>query len=321
MDKISKKVGIDISKECFDAFSEENGHHRFSNDDKGFKSLLKTFGRDCHYVMESTGYYHYRLAIFLSKESSMVSVENALVVKRYIQMRLSKIKTDKADSKLIYEYACSQEAKPWKCPEAFELRCESLLSCLKFYDKQRVALKNKIQGEESMGKPSSSVIKSLKSTLTSIDKQYARLEAELHAEIEGIYAEELALLQSIPGIGIKTAVFLCLYTDGMKRFETSGQLCSYAGLTPVIRESGKSVRGRPRMSKVGDGKLRRQLFMCSFNAILYNKSCREMYRRMKEKGKSGKVALIAVCSKLLKQAFRILKSGKKYDENHISILT
>ena len=321
MGKISKKVGIDISKECFDAFSEEVGHHQFSNDEKGFRSLLKTFGRDCHYVMESTGYYHYRLAIFLSKKEAAVSVENALVVKRYIQMRLSKIKTDKADAKLIYQYAVSQEVKPWKCPEPFELRCESLLSCLKFYDKQRVALKNKLQGEESMGKPSASVIKSLRSALAAIDKQYGKLENELQEEIESVYAEEMALLQSIPGIGIKTAVFLCLHTDGMKRFETSGQLCSYAGLTPVIRESGKSVKGRPRISKVGDGKLRKQLFMCSFNAILYNKSCREMYARMKEKGKSGKVALIAVCSKLLKQAFGILKSGKKYDENHVSILT
>lgn len=321
MDKSNKKVGIDISKDHFDAFSVEQGHHRFSNDEKGFRSLLKTFGKDCHYVMESTGYYHYRLAIFLSKKESAVSVENALVVKRYIQMRLSKIKTDKADAKLIYQYAVSQDVKLWKCPEEYELRCESLLSCLKFYDKHRVAIKNKIQGEETMESPSKSVLKSLKSSLTALDKQYKKLEDELQAEIQSLYGEEMALLQSIPGIGIKTAVFLCLHTDGMKKFETSGQLCSYAGLTPVIRESGRSVKGRPRISKVGDGKLRKQLFMCSFNAILYNRTCREMYTRMKEKGKSGKVALIALCAKLLKQAFGILKSGIKYSDRHVSILT
>lgn len=321
MDKITKKVGIDISKNHFDAFSEEIGHHRFSNCEKGFRKLLKTFGRDSHFIMESTGYYHYRLAIFLSKKEVAVSVENALVVKRYIQMRLSKIKTDKADAKLIYQYAVSQEVKLWKCPDAFELRCESLLSCLKFYDKQRVAVKNKLQGEESMGIPSKSVIQSLKASLAALDKQHKKLEIELQEELERVYSKELVLLQSIPGIGIKTAVFLCLYTDGMRKFETSGQLCCYAGLTPIIRESGRSVRGRPRISKVGDGKLRKQLFMCSFNAILYNRSCREMYTRMKDQGKSGKVALIAVCAKLLKQAFGILKSGKKYDENHISILT
>lgn len=321
MNKITKKVGLDVSKDYFDSYSNQEGHHRFSNDGKGFRELLKTFGKESHFVMESTGYYHYCLALFLSSKGCVVNVENALVIKRFIQMRLSKVKTDKADAKLIWEYAESQELKPWKCPSEYELACESLLSCIKFYDKLKVAAKNKLKGEQSMGSPSKSVIKSLKTQLTALQKQTDQLEAELLKKVEEVYGEELSLLQTIPGIGIKTAVFLCLFTDGMRRFESPGQLCSYAGLTPVIRESGRSIKGRSRISKVGNGKLRRQLFMCSFNAILYNKTCREMYERMKGKGKNGKVALIAVCSKLLKQSFGVLKSGKKYNENHVSILT
>ena len=321
MEKISRKVGIDISKQHFDAFSEAAGHHRFSNTPRGFTELLKTFGKNAHYVMESTGYYHYPLAIFLSGKSVRVSVENALVVKRYIQMRLSKVKTDKADARLIHDYAVTQEVKPWKCPQAWELRCQSLLAGLKFYDRQRVAIKNKLQGEASMGSPCREVASSLKSMLAGLDRQYEKLEKMLHTEVERMHKEEMALLQSIPGIGIKTAVLLCLYTQGMQKFETAAQLCSFAGLTPIIRESGRSVKGRPRISKTGDGKIRSQLFMCSFMAIRCNKSCREMYQRLKEKGKSGKVALIAVCGKLLRQAFAVVKSKKKYNENLQPILT
>ncbi len=72
---------------------------------------------------------------------------------------------------------------------------------------------------------------------------------------------------------------------------------------------------------MGNGKLRKLLFMCSFNAMKYNKGYRDLYGRIKAQGKSGKVGLIAICNKLLKQAFGILKSGKMYDENYMQNFT
>jgi transposase len=89
---------------------------------------------------------------------------------------------------------------------------------------------------------------------------------------------------------------------------------------PTIRESGCSARGRPRRSKVGNQKLRNLLFMCSFNACKHNKACRDLYERIVAKGKSKKLALIAVCNKLLKQAFAIAKSGLIYDKEYKSTL-
>jgi len=88
----------------------------------------------------------------------------------------------------------------------------------------------------------------------------------------------------------------------------------------VIRQSGSSVKGRPRISKIGNQKLRNLLFMCSFNACKYNKACRDLYERIVAKGKSKKLALIAVCNKLLKQAFAIAKSGLIYDKEYKSTL-
>ena len=54
---------------------------------------------------------------------------------------------------------------------------------------------------------------------------------------------------------MKTALFLIIVTDGFTKFETASQLCSYVGITPTIRESGSSVRGRARISKVGNKKV------------------------------------------------------------------
>ena len=80
------------------------------------------------------------------------------------------------------------------------------------------------------------------------------------------------------------------------------------------------MRGKSRISKVGNKKLRNLLFLCSFSACKYNKACREIYERITNKGKSKKLALIAVSNKLLKQAFAIAKSGLIYDENFVSRL-
>jgi hypothetical protein len=65
---------------------------------------------------------------------------------------------------------------------------------------------------------------------------------------------------------------------------------------------------------MGNQKLRNLLFMCSF------KVCRDLYERIVAKGKSKKLALIAVCNTFLKQAFAIAKLGLIYDKEYKSTL-
>lgn len=120
---------------------------------------------------------------------------------------------------------------------------------------------------------------------------------------------------------MKTILFLIVITDGFTKFENASQLCSYAGITPIERTSGSSVRGRSRISKVGNKRLRNLLFMCSFTACQHNKACKDQYERIVNKGKSKKLALLAVSNKLLRQAFAIAKSGIPYDAKHRSVLS
>jgi len=127
------------------------------------------------------------------------------------------------------------------------------------------------------------------------------LEKRLTEIVKIEHQEMLTLLESIPGLGRKTSIMLIVLTDGFKRFSSAAELCSFAGLTPIIRQSGSSVKGRPRISKVGNKKLRNLLFMCSFTACQHNKACRDIYERIVNKGKSKKLALMAVCNKLLQK--------------------
>ncbi len=126
-------------------------------------------------------------------------------------------------------------------------------------------------------------------------------------------------LCSIPGIGKKTAMFLIVITNGFESFKSSKQLSAYLGLAPTIRISGKTVRGQSRISKAGNSTIRNLLFMCSFTASERNKACHELFSRIVKKGKSKKLALIAVANKLLKQAFAIAKAEMKYEKNYMSV--
>jgi transposase len=181
-------------------------------------------------------------------------------------------------------------------------------------------LKNKIHGEGVLGVPSKLVLRSLKRHLKQLQKEVLNLESHLLKLVKENYQDLLSRLETIPGIGRKTSLMLIVLTDGFHRFKTASELCSYSGLTPIIRQSGSSVNGRARISKIGNKKLRNLLFMCSFNACKYNKACKAIYDRIVAKGKSKKLALMAVCNKLLKQAFAIANSGLVYDQNYKSTL-
>ena len=321
MNKYTETFGIDISKDVFDCYGSNQGHLQFKNTEKGFIKFLKTLKDNTLVVMKATGYYHYRLAQFLYKKDVIVSVVNPLSVKRFVQMKLAKVKTDKSDAKAIFEFGIINSVPLYTALTDVQSECLQLFRWLDNLIKKRTATKNKIHGEQVLGIPSKYVYQSLNRVEKSLNKEIKGIELKLLTLVKQEHQVLLTLLRSIPGIGLKTALFLIVVTDGFNKFETASQLCSYVGITPTIRESGSSVRRRSRISKVGNRKLRNLLFMCSMSAYKQNKGCRDIFIRITNKGKSKKLALIAVSNKLLKQSFAIAKSGLPYDETHVSVLS
>lgn len=320
MNKYREIYGVDISKSVFDLYNSDTGYLELKNEEKGFKKLLKLLPEGALVVMESTGYYHYRLAQYLYKNNVFVSVVNPLSVKRFIQMRLAKVKTDKSDAKSIFDYATVNDVPLYTALTDVHSECLQLYQLMDVYIKQSTVIKNKLHGEKVLGIPSRAVYSSLKRHQKQLQKEILIIENRLLELVRLEQQDQLTLLQTIPGIGLKTALFLVVSTNGFEKFETASQLCSYAGITPTIRQSGSSVRGKSRISKVGNRKLRRLLFLAAFSAHRYNAACKKLFDRLVAKGKSKKLAFMAVANKLLKQAFAIAKSKLPYDENFVSKL-
>jgi len=311
---------VDISKDVFDVVDYCGSHHRYTNDAKGFSRFSKTLCAESLVVMEATGYYHYLLAQYLSNRGHDCAVVNPLSIKRYIQMNLSKVKTDKADAMAIRDYAVTNEVSLYSPQDSAQAECLQLFRLLENYKKQLTAVKNKQHGEEALGRPSKAVYHSLNRTRKHLEGELSMLEGRLLELVRAEYQEQITLLKSIPGLGMKTILFLIVTTGGFSKFENASQLCSYAGITPTERTSGSSIRGRARISKVGNKRLRNLLFMCSFTACQHNTACKNQYERIVAKGKSKKLALLAVSNKLLRQAFAIIETGVPYHPEYRSVL-
>ncbi|PIQ29485.1 MAG: hypothetical protein COW63_12805 [Bacteroidetes bacterium CG18_big_fil_WC_8_21_14_2_50_41_14] len=120
--------------------------------------------------MEATGYYHLQLAYFLVEKHFKVSIVNPLSVKRFIQMKLSKIKTDKSDARMIRLYAQDNEVKLWQGQSKNQIEALQIARLQDQYTQQSTALKNKIHGEKTLGNPCKIVPNSLKKSLMQIKK-------------------------------------------------------------------------------------------------------------------------------------------------------
>jgi transposase len=114
----------------FDVTDSVGNYYQFKNKVSGFKKFVKLLDINSHCVMEATGYYHYQRVYYLLESSIKVSVGNSLSVKRFIQMKLSKIKTDTSDSKLICEYTQKVDLKLCKGNTKEEMECLQITRAL-----------------------------------------------------------------------------------------------------------------------------------------------------------------------------------------------
>jgi transposase len=309
-------AGLDVSKLYFDiCILCEDGMTKtaqFTNDERGFTALFKILPPKVHCVMEATGGYYLRLACWLHKNNVKVSVVNPLVIRRYAQMQLRRVKTDKADAGMIAAYALTQQPQQWSPPVEHLVQLQQLDAMKQRVVKEITALTNQLEAFSVTGMMDKDTKRFLKKMIAQQQKNLEELETRTEQIIEEHHQGMLKNLVSIPGIAKKTATVLITITGGFTRFQNYKQLCAYIGTSPRIYESGSSIKGKARICKLGMSRVRALLYICAWSAKRHNKACAELYERLLAKGKAKKLALVAVANKLLRQAFAIATSNTPY---------
>jgi transposase len=137
-------------------------------------------------------------------------------------------------------------------------------------------------------------------------------EAERALDAAGAADERVGLLETIPGVGRRTAEVIAAYLDDPKRFRTAGEVSAYAGLVPRQFQSGEMDR-KGRITKRGPRLLRKALVEASWLVVRYNPWAARLFTRISRGQKiRRKPALVAVARKLLVRCWAILRTGQPW---------
>lgn len=305
-------VGIDVSKEKLDiAMLSCEGELRrlqLGNNAAGHEVLLGYLSSTTQVILEATGSYHRCLEQALRGAEVAVSVLNPRQALSYAKSRNRRNKTDKVDALLLAEFGAERRPEPNSSLASAQ---QSIARELEALEQDLTRLRNRLEAAQH-GLMHREVVTSLEKRIERLKEDKEQLKHHLQNELEQSQARELRLLQSIPGVGAYTACLLLAELADPLRFRSARALVAFAGLTPMVHESGKKT-SYTAISRMGSAHLRHFLFMPSLAAVRYNPIVKAFYERLLAKGKPKLVALVACMAKLLKLVYGVLKSGRPFD--------
>jgi transposase len=313
-------VGIDVSKAMLDAcLLAPNGRacrERFANDARGHAALLRwadrhATGAEFHFCLEATGPYSEPPALALVRAGRFVSVANPARVKAYAQASGQGNKTDPADARAIAEFARDRDPPAWHPPSE---QIRGLQALVRRRDDLRALVareKGRLDSPTLTGAARKSVVRTVRFLAREADELQAQADALIAAAPE--LRADRDLLESIPGVGRQTASTVLAELPPVDRLPSAQSAAAYAGLAPREYRSGTSVRRHTRLSKAGNARLRRALFLPTQTAVRFNPLLRAFYGRLVATGKPKMRAVGACMRKLVMLCYGVLKNRAPFD--------
>jgi transposase len=317
-------IGIDVAKAtlsvCFRRPKADESALTLRNTDADIRKKLLPHldGFTGRIVMESTGHYHWRVALLLTEAGYKVFVVNPILAKQYTSSNIRKVKTDPADASGLARMAELAD----NLPRCFALTRETLdlrkkLSVIASITKQMQALKatqrqltegheilrtGASKGEDALG----ATIKQLTKTADLLEDEFVKESAVLETD-----STAAALIDGIPGVSPFVA-HLVLHWLAVLPDITAKSWIGYAGLDVSSRESG-SWHGRCRLTKRGNSFLRRRLYSAAWGATMSDENFQIYYKQMRADGRPHVEALLIIARKIVRIMFKLLETKKKYD--------
>lgn len=313
-------LGIDVAKATLDfCLQDIQGkiltQGKVSNSATGLQELLTILAQyhvatiDLHAVMESTGHYGNLAFHFLHQQSVTVSIVNPAQIKFFGRSLNVRTKNDRVDARLIARFGAERHPRqtiPLSAPEA---ALREVMREIEALTNDRTQCLNRLEAAVD-----ASVQGSLRTQRDFIENQIALLQEHARKIVaeDPQLQEKVALLDTIPGIAIHTAMRVLSEIAG-KAFESARDLAAYAGLNPAEHTSGSSVRGKTRLSKIGNTHLRKALYMPAQSARRCCHPLRAWGDELANRGKAKKAVIGAVMRKLIHIIFGVLSKNSPFD--------
>jgi transposase len=305
MKNASPGIGIDVSKDTLDVWSNETGSFQVRNDRQGVLELAGRLDKSVSVYMEHSG-AHERVAVKeLVKAGFTVCLLSPHQVSRIAPALGHRAKTDALDARLLA--AAGAILKPTASASAEQMELRGLSRHVQGLSRRVGELKRRLKAPGLALEVRDSLEREL--AFVKCERDMMKRKAK-EAVLASSFAERFLLLLTVPGIGEETARVLCVeLVEDLTAF-TSRQICACSGVAPMDRSSGR--KEGHRWTLPGAGRVKAVLYQAALSRLKVDDLSRGFYDRLLAKGRSHKSAMVALMHRLLREAISILKRGRPW---------
>lgn len=335
MDVLKQVLGIDVSqKELVASLGRMNGDlsidlyakKAFANKETGFAALLKWVSKltfeavDVRYVMEATGVYHQKFAHYLDDKGHELSIVLPNKISSYMRTLGNKTITDSTCADAIAQFGLERKLDRWERPKVVYKKMQQLTRERNQVVDERAMAKNQLHAENAEALPNPGSIKRLKARIKFLGQQEKEIKQDIEKCIkeDGTVEKTIRDMVTIPGVGRLTAAVVLAETNGFELVRNKKQLTSYAGLDVREKQSGTSVKGKPKISKKGNKNLRKAMHLPALTAIKYIAGYKRLYARLVGRSGIKMKGLVAVQRKLLELMYILFKNNTTFQQDYQS---
>lgn len=324
IDVAQKELVVCLSKLKSDLSIEHYANKVFSNKEAGFVALIKWVKKltienvEIHFVMEATGVYHQKFAYYLDANGFNVSIVLPNKISNYMRTLEIRTITDKTCAEAIAQFGLERKLDKWHKPNIIYKNLQQLTREREQIVEERSIVKNQLHAENTEAEPNANSIKRLKARIKFLNQQEKEIKEDIEKCIkkDESIEKEINNITTIPGVGRLTATIVLAETNGFELIRNKKQLISYSGLDVREKQSGTSVKGKPRISKKGNKFLRKAMFFPALSAVKYEQNYKEIYARLVSKNGIKMKGLVAVQRKLLELIYIIFKNKTVYQSDY-----
>lgn len=335
MEKQEYFFGVDVSKATLDIAVVKDGEvvleaktdNKTSAIRKLFRDAKKSLSMNSDQMrvcLEHTGIYGFILLDVLNQMKVRICVEPALQIKQ--SQGMTRGKNDKVDARRIALYAFKNRLnlRVWKPQRPIMQKLQLLLSLRDRLIKVKVQLETPIQ--EATGYIEADIAKSLESSskhaIKAIQKDLQRVEKEIDDLVrrDDNLKTQFKRATSVPGVGKITGLHMIVASGEFERINDPRKFACYSGVAPFEHQSGISIRGRSRVSRMANMTLKKLLHLAAMSAIQCCEEIRAYYLRKVAQGKNKMAVINAVRNKLICRVFACIKQGRLYEKTYSTAL-
>ncbi len=316
------QIGIDISNAVFDATMQHDGsvvRKPFSNTKTGHRQFIRwalyqaSSARVC---LEATGVYHLQLALALDRCPNIeLMVVNPCAARRFAQAQMVRAKTDAIDADGLLQYVQRMAFQPWAAPREEHLQLQSLAHRVTQLDKEVIRERSRLHAARRAGPHTHLAQQDIQAHIAQLQRRLERMRSQAYRVINNDpqLADDARIVKSAPGFAELSATKLLAELSSLPDDMTPAQWVAHAGLDPRPCESGSSLRSPRRISKQGNVRIRRALFMPALVAIQRDANVSAFYEKLLANGKAKLQAITAVMRKLLHALWGMLHHRKEWN--------